>query len=115
VLTFLNPHSISSNKEVGGWVYGNLDGSFRYADVTWGTSESIPGFPAPQSGYAAWFHAHGAYEKGYAVEIFSTNDMNISISYGVVGYLGTPSGAIKKYTPGDEGGIGKPISPKCPE
>jgi hypothetical protein len=48
-----------------------------------------------------WYHTHGAADPGYDNENFSgaTGDKGYSKANNAVGYVATPSGAIKKYDP----------------
>ena len=93
-----NSSSIAAKKEMGNWVTENLDGTYAYSAPVTGTSNCIPGFPSAPPNAAGWYHTHGAYSPAYRNEQFSGNDKAISNSSGVAGYLGTPSGAVKKYS-----------------
>ncbi|WP_374109948.1 DUF4329 domain-containing protein [Pelomonas sp. CA6] len=87
---------------------GYLDGTYTYSAPVTGTSSSIPGFPSAPSNVAGWYHTHGAYSSAHNNEVFSGSDKSILNRSGIPGHLGTPSGAVKKYSPttGDTSSMG---------
>ncbi len=119
-------YSNAAGREVGGWIYRNPDGTYSY-DMTYGTVNEVDlGTPEPPKGgnLAGSWHVH-PYDPRYEGEIFSPADkasdnqwftacILAGILFGNVylyegGYLGTPSGVIKKYDPstGKETNIGR--------
>jgi uncharacterized protein RhaS with RHS repeats len=94
----INPISISQDTEYGGWVYQNHDSTYSYTAPNPGTGTSTTLGPKPSTGTVTGdYHTHGTYRAGYDNENFSPQDKTgYSGSYNT-GYLGTPSGAIKKY------------------
>ena len=64
-----------------------------------GTRANVEGMPRKGRSDVAWYHTHGAGSIFYDVENFSKSDKRFSELNKVIGYLGTPSGAIKKYNP----------------
>jgi hypothetical protein len=118
-----NPTSISENTEFGGLIYKNPDGTFGYTTPAKG---SPTGFdlstvnPPKGSSVVGDYHTHGDYSvvdaNGNAVRTpdpskdmfgsdnFSTADIagitsDAKSTPGYTGYLGTPSGDFKRFTP----------------
>ncbi len=99
----INPTSIQQHIEYAGMIYQNSTiCSYSYTQPNKGTRDSSnPGGPSsvPSGTTAtAYYHTHGGNDPGYDNENFSTPDKNYANYYSIDGYLGTPSGAIKKYT-----------------
>lgn len=92
----------------GGWITQNADGTYSIEkDVYTGTPHNIPGFPGPPKNPAGWYHTHPP-SPNYVTDEFSVNDKWISYDAYAPGYLGVPSGAVKKYmTTGVTTTIGK--------
>jgi RHS repeat-associated protein len=124
-----NPKSRKQNREYGGFLYKNNDGTYSYTDPSAdhnagvGTADAIPNFwnitiPAGTQ-RAGWFHTHAAFDPGMngpgnpapgqpgynpnhdGNEIFSPDDKHISDIdlHGLPGILGTPRGMVKEYIP----------------
>jgi hypothetical protein len=96
-----NPKSVKEGREYGGWVHKNSDGTFSYDPPVKGTKDGLTNMPAKGADDVAWFHTHGAADPGYDNENFSGDDGDKGYSKAnkAVGYVATPSGAIKKYDP----------------
>ena len=98
----INPRSISENKEYAGRIYKNQSGSYSYTTPVPGTGDvSSPGGVPSGATNAGMYHTHGAYDAKYGAgnENFSPDDKFWADFEGVPSYLGTPSGAFKKYEP----------------
>ena len=100
-VTDINPTSISTNTEHGGYVYKNPDGTYSYtAPVSGGPAGLTTLGPTPSTGTVVGdYHTHAAYDPNYDNENFSPTDKNGNKADNTTGYLGTPSGAVKKYDP----------------
>ena len=108
----VNPISIKENREYGGMIYQNKDGTYGYTAPIKGTLDGVdPGGPSsvPEGTKAvAYYHTHGGDTLGYDNENFSSVYDPISKeSYGDIpyaeankidGYLATPKGAFKCYS-----------------
>lgn len=96
-----NPKSVAEGREYGGWIQKNADGTYSAHPATKGSKDGLSNMPAKGSNDVAWWHTHGAADPGYDNENFSgmTGDKGYSKQTNSVGYLATPSGAIKKYDP----------------
>jgi RHS repeat-associated protein len=95
----INNRSIREGREYAGRVYQNPDGTYSYTWPNRGASDaSIPGRWPPNTTNAGDYHTHGSYASPND-ENFSETDMRGNRMEGVPGYLGTPSGAIKKHDP----------------
>ena len=98
-ITDIIGRSIGEDREYGGWIYRKDSGSYTYTEPVRGSQHSCPlgAKPGDTSGY---YHTHGA-ESGPAWddENFSDQDRSIADRYGIEGYLGTPSGKIRRYSP----------------
>ena len=96
----INPTSIKEGKEYAGRIYKNPDGTYSYTAPNPGTKDSSnPGKHPDGTTNAGSYHTHGANDLGYDNENFSDPDKNLSQGEGQPGYLGTPGGRTKKYTP----------------
>ena len=107
--------SIDQNKEYGGFIYENPDGTFSYTDPHAtgydgkpdsgiGDYHSVPldQIPIPEgTDIQAWYHTHGGGPLNLANRDFSPTDMDISDTYlgGVPGFLGTPKPEVRMYIP----------------
>lgn len=96
-----NPRSHVSNREIGGWVRKNDDGTFTPRRPVTGTADSLPNMPSPESSDVVWWHTHAAYDPAYDSENFSQGDRGYSNHFGKPGYVATPAGAIRVYDPSD--------------
>lgn len=94
----INPRSIAQNIEYGGRIYMKPDGKFSYTDAVQGGPWSIdPGQHPPGTNLAGTYHTHaGPFGAPYQ---FSKQDQIAARANMVPEYLGTPTGAIKKYSP----------------
>lgn len=95
----VNPVSVSENREYGGYVYQNQDGSFASTDAIAGQFDSIT-LPHPKSVIphgtrgTASYHTHSAPNPNYNAETFSDADIHADQVQNINGYLGTPHGAL---------------------
>ncbi|OGX04195.1 MAG: hypothetical protein A3G87_01380 [Omnitrophica bacterium RIFCSPLOWO2_12_FULL_50_11] len=91
------PGSVREDREHGGWVYRNTDGTYSYTPTNKGMAHQTNLGRKPPSATAS-YHTHGA-ESGplYDDENFSPQDIRGDRGVGVDGYLGTPSGKYLKY------------------
>lgn len=96
-INYINPTSINENQEYGGWIYPQ-DDQYTYDEPTSGDAYGMH-LPSPPPGVCGWYHTHAAYDPHTLNEDFSSNDKEISDSYNVPGYLGTPAGSFKVYIP----------------
>jgi RHS repeat-associated protein len=121
-----NQTSIDQNKEYGGFIYENPDGTFSYTDPSVngnagiGDDRSIPRFwqiPIPAgTQYGGWYHTHAA-GVGEPNNDFSPQDMDISDLpgklQGLPAILGTPKPEIRMYLPSPDNprhGISFPLN-----
>lgn len=97
-----NPKSVAANREYGGWIEKNPDGTFSPGQTVKGSIDGLDNMPDKGANGTEWWHTHGAYDAHYDSENFSglTGDKGYSNANGAVGYVATPSGAIKMYDPG---------------
>ncbi len=118
-----NPRSIADNKEYGGMIYKNPDGTYGYTDPAPGTgahctpeNAPIPDGATPVGDY----HCHGDYDDKTGRTSDPNRDKDNSDGFsdtdekayekansknpGYKGYLGTPSGQYKQYDPNASGG-----------
>ena len=104
-----NPVSIQENLEHGGYIcecrawLWTCDAAY-YCTHTRGAAVELDlaGTECPwyDRTVADW-HTHAAYDPGYDNEEFSRDDTDTNDAGGFPGYLGTPSGAVRRYTPGE--------------
>jgi RHS repeat-associated protein len=117
----INQTSKKHNREFGGWMYQNPDGTFSYtAPVEGGPAgvdpQNFNPIP-PDTNIAGDYHTHGAYDPnlnmpgnprpgapGYnwnndGNEVFSDPDKAGNELEGGTGYLGTPQGTTEEYRP----------------
>ncbi|MDJ0955316.1 MAG: DUF4329 domain-containing protein [Arenicellales bacterium] len=102
VLNEINPVSVRENREHGGWVYRNADGSFGNTNPVGGGVASVnignPQTTVPGGTRAtATYHTHGGPDPRYDNENFSPQDILSDRLAGVDGYLGTPAGFMKYH------------------
>jgi len=96
----INPTSIKRGVEYAGRVCSYADGSCFYTPPNkggkdWSYAGVCPKGTLPQGHY----HTHGDYDRRYDNENFSETDkMNLDRD-NLPGFLGTPKGLIKSYTP----------------
>jgi len=101
-ISYINPTSISLNREHGGYIYRNPDGTFSYTTpYSSGAQASTNLGPLPPTGeVTADYHTHGGPTSVASFdENFSGRDRAINTLTGRTGYLGTPRGAIKRFNP----------------
>jgi len=141
-ITDYNPTSIAQNKEYGGFIYENPDGTFSYTnphvnkDAGIGNSNGLPRFwqiPIPPNTVrGGWYHTHAAFDPrlntgnpppgtpGYNPDKdlnndFSPADRDISDRdlNGLPGILGTPQNQVRLYIPNPKNpGNGIPLTLK---
>jgi RHS repeat-associated protein len=125
-LNDINARSISENREYAGRVYKNADGTYSYTAPIPGTEDrSTTGTVPDGTEPVASYHTHGDYSDcdrkrsdkahdAFNSDTFSDTDKRqddknwmidrdlkqLDPSDWYVGYLGTPSGDFKKYSPG---------------
>lgn len=102
VLSVVNPVSVARNREHGGAIYRNPDGTYSPSEtVVEGTPTSVNFNPhalvPPGTLATADWHTHGAYDPRYVNEFFSPQDIAFSHYHGIDGYLGTPQGRMFEY------------------
>jgi Domain of unknown function (DUF4329) len=97
-----NPKSVAENREYGGWIDKNADGTYSPAETVRGSTDGLTNMPEKGADGVEWWHTHAAYDPAYDSENFSglTGDKGYSNANSAVGYVATPSGAIKMYNPG---------------
>ncbi len=101
VLNRINPVSVRQNREHGGWIYRNADGTFGYtepvagsvASVDIGQKTVVPGGTVASASY----HTHGGPDPRFDNENFSPSDVFSDVIQQVDGYLGTPAGFMKLH------------------
>lgn len=104
-LNIVNPISVRENREYGGYVYRNQDGTFSSTEAVPGEAASVllpdprPGFGAVPAGTTttATYHTHAAFDPRFDNENFSPTDIQSDAELGVDGYLGTPGGQFKYH------------------
>ena len=102
VLNGVNPVSVRENREHGGWVYRNADGSFGHTNPVGGQVASVnignPKTAVPSGTRAtATYPTHGGPDPRFDNENFSPQDILSDRLAGVDGYLGTPAGFMKYH------------------
>ena len=111
----INPTSISEGREYGGWIYQNSDGTYSYTESNSGSRAGTSLGPVPQGVQITGdYHTHGANDPGYDNENFSQTDKIGNDQMNTTGYLGTPSGTIKRYDPSTSQETIIPQSGGCP-
>ena len=99
VLNGINPTSVRENREYGGWVYQNPDGSFSSTAPVRGEVASVNiGNPTtsvpPGTTATASYHTHGGPDPRFLNEQFSPQDLSADRFFNVDGYLSTPAAAL---------------------
>jgi RHS repeat-associated protein len=94
----INATSTRENVEYGGTIYIRSDGFYSYTAPVRGSTSSVR-IDSSNPATRAWYHTHGGHDPRYESEQFSPDDKGISDRRGIPGYVGTPSWAIKGYTP----------------
>ena len=102
VMNTINPVSVRENREHGGWIFRNADGSFGSTNPVAGDVSSVsignPVTSVPQGTAAnASYHTHGGPDPRFDNENFSPQDILSDVVAGVNGYLGTPAGFLKQH------------------
>lgn len=99
ILNEINPRSVSENREYGGVVYRNPNGSFSNTAPVKGDENSLLiSLQTPRGTRAtAFYHTHAAFDPRYDNENFSPTDINSANRANLDSYLGTPAGAFKFY------------------
>ncbi len=108
----INQKSISENREYGGMIYQNEDGTYSYTGPIKGSIDGVdPGGPSsvPKGKKpVAYYHTHGGDDPVYDNENFSNiydpvdkewyGDIPYADSNKIDGYLATPKGKFKYYS-----------------
>jgi len=108
----INSKSVSENREYGGMIYQNEDGTYSYTDPIKGSVDGVnPGGPSavPKGKKpVAYYHTHGGDDPAYDNENFSKvydpidkewyGDIPYADSNKIDGYLATPKGKFKYYS-----------------
>lgn len=102
VLNMINPESVKQNREFGGYVYRNGDGSFSSTRPIRGEAASVllpnPASAAPGGSVTtASYHTHGGFDPRYDSENFSSQDLFSDFVFNIDGYLSTPRGQFKYH------------------
>lgn len=100
VLNGINPRSVAENREYGGYIYRNADGSFVSTNPVRGTVDSVLLPPISQvvpssARVRASYHTHAGPDPRFDNENFSPTDISIDELFRIDGYLGTPGGRLK--------------------
>lgn len=97
----INSISIINDREYGGRVYRNPDGSYSYTKpVPAKRKEADFGTCPPGKTNAGQYHTHGADSGGTHYDyFFSNSDMSWAENEIVPSSVGRPDGVIMKYTP----------------
>ena len=101
VLNRVNPLSTAENREYGGFIVLNSDGSFSPTDTVIGNnfSVNIPFSLIPAgTSVSALIHTHAAFDPRFDNENFSPADIDGANSIGVNSYLATPAGQFRLYS-----------------
>ncbi|NND82879.1 MAG: DUF4329 domain-containing protein [Gammaproteobacteria bacterium] len=99
-LNLVNPPSIRENREYGGWVFANPDGSFGSTAPNVGDASSVQlpvrsaVIPAGSVATAS-YHTHAAFDPQFDNENFSPRDLSNDVESATDGYLATPGGQFK--------------------
>jgi hypothetical protein len=100
-LADINPTSVRENREYGGSIYRNPDGSFSRSAHVRGEFKQVvfnPHAIVPNGTLAtAYYHTHGRANPNYLDEQFSPQDLQFARFYSIDGYLGTPAGRMFLY------------------
>jgi hypothetical protein len=98
-----NRDSIKKGKEYASTIYElNIGGNtvITYTEPNKGTKDGADPSPEPAGTTSiADIHSHGKYLKNYDNNNFSPEDKQDNDSSGLVGYVTTPNGSLKKYDP----------------
>jgi hypothetical protein len=95
----INSRANKEGFEYGGWIRRNPDGTYSYDAAARGSPVDMYNMPPKGPNDVAWYHTHPKVPN-YDGENFSdVGDMTYSQANTAVGYVATPSGAIKKYDP----------------
>jgi hypothetical protein len=91
--------SVREDREYGGRIVKNPDGTYTYTAPRRGTRHGYEHtMPAPTNN-AGRYHTHGAKSPHYEDETFSDTDETGAMVEGVPSYLATPSGQMKEFDP----------------
>ncbi len=102
VLNEINPVSVAQNREFGGYIFRNADGSYSSTSPIRGEAASVllpplsAAVPAGGTG-AATYHTHAAFDPRFDNENFSPTDIAADRAFSLDGYLATPAGAFKYH------------------
>ncbi|MEM7195019.1 MAG: DUF4329 domain-containing protein [Pseudomonadota bacterium] len=97
ILNEINPVSVAQNREFGGYVLRNADGTFSTTTPIRGDASSValpnPASQAPAGGATvASYHTHAGPDPRFLNEQFSAADLAGDRFFNIDGYLGTPGG-----------------------
>ena len=95
-LNQFNPRSQRRNREYGGLIYINKDGTFSYTHPRVGNNDSVR-LERNRKGTTAYYHTHGAYDPRYDNENFSSADRQVARFHNSDAYVGTPNNNFKEY------------------
>jgi hypothetical protein len=100
---FYNAKSIQKGQEYGSVIYKVVENDQTYYSYTvakGGGNDGVTTSKSPDGTTSvADIHSHGKYEKGYFNNDFSIKDKADNDKTGLVGYVTTPDGSLKKYDP----------------
>ncbi len=100
-LSGINPTSVRENREYGGWIYRNADGSFAHTAPVRGEPAGVdighPSVVPAGTTATASYHTHAAFDPRFDNENFSPQDILANRIFQVDGYLGTPAGWMKYH------------------
>jgi uncharacterized protein DUF4329 len=100
-LRAINATSVREDREYGGRVCRQSDGSFIYTGPIGGTRDSVrPGSCPENTTLSAGYHTHGGYSP-YA-NYFSGTDIRNANRYGVPTYMASYTSSIRLYDPQKE-------------
>jgi RHS repeat-associated protein len=96
----INGKSIKEDREYAGRIYKNPDGTYSYTEPRRGTKHTSDAGGIPEGTEDGGdYHTHGGYDENYSNDNFSPPDIAGNQADGTPGYLGGPSGIIKKFAP----------------
>ncbi len=102
VLNGINPTSVRENREYGGWVYRNQNGTYGSSSPVRGQAASVT-LPSPSSStpsgsrITASYHTHAGFDPRFDNENFSPQDLRSDNALGIGGYLATPGGTFQYH------------------
>lgn len=98
--------SVLFNREYGGWIYRNEDGTYSYTFPVTGTIDRVSTEvlnktkPKNKKSIVGVYHSHGAYDEAYPdSDNLSPEDRLVGIANSCAVWLITPGGEVVVYTP----------------